>query len=183
MPNLWKSVAVALVAVVAMRVLRTYFIKRGIRGDFDYAMQVVAREAVKRARKDYQVELDFSPDSVERVEEILGRMHESHLKTPSTDKELSLLSIRWGAYIGEVVKRVQPGRWQRDSEKMGRGSMPVVFDSANEAFPCSWAYKRIADGPDDNVFFKFRVLTDLELQKHVGSTQAIIIDGTPEQKE
>jgi len=182
MPNLWESAAVAFFAVVGGQLLRTYLGRRQIRSDFDYAMQVVAKEAVKRAKREHSVDLDFSPDSIERLEEMLGRIHDEHLKSPLTEKELSLQSIRWGAYVGEVVKRVQPGKWRRDSEKMGRGTMPVVFDSANEAFPCSWVYKRIADGPEDNVFLKFRVLCDHVLQKHVGSTQAVIVSDSPEQK-
>jgi len=59
------------------------------------------------------------------------------LKNPLTEKELSLQSIRWGACIGEVMKRVREGKWQRDSEKIGRSAMPVVFDSDHEAFACS----------------------------------------------
>lgn len=183
MLNLWESLAVAFCAFVGVRTLRIYFVRRMIRSDFDYGMQVIAKEAVRRARKDFHVELDFSTDSIERLEEMLARLHEAYLKTPLTEKELAHQSLRWGAYVGEVAKRVQPGKWQRDSEKMGRGAMPVVFHSANEAFPCSWVRKRIADGPDDNIFFKFRVLTDFELQKHVGSTRAIAIDEPPEEKE
>lgn len=183
MPNLWESVAVAFVAVVGGQILRTYLGKKRIRSDFDYAMQVVAKEAVRQAKNEYKVDLDLSADSIERVEEILTKMHEGHVKNPLAGKELSLRSIRWGAYIGEVAKRVRLGKWRRDSEKLGRNTMPLVFDSANEAFPCSWAYKRIADGPDDNVLLKFRCLTDLELRKHLGSTQAVIADERSKQKE
>jgi hypothetical protein len=168
MPNLWESVAVAICALVGVQMLRTYLGKRKIRRDFDYAMQVVAKEAVKRAKAQYKVDLDFSSSSIDRIEEMLGRIHEDHLKKPLTEKELSLQSIRWGAYIGEVLKKFEPGKWRRGSEKVGPGTMPVVFESALEAFPCSWAYKRIADGPDDNVTFKFQVFSDPRLRKHVG---------------
>ena len=112
MLNLWESLALASLALVGARALRIYFIRRMIRSDFDYGMQVVATDAVKRARRDFQLELDFSPDSIERLEEMLGRLHEAYLKTPLTEKELSLQSIRWGAYVGEVARRVQPGTWE-----------------------------------------------------------------------
>jgi hypothetical protein len=98
---------------------------------------------------------------------MLGRVHEDHLKIPLTEKELSLQSIRWGAYIGEMIRRVRTGKWRRDSEKAGRGTMPVVFDSENEAFPCSWAFKRIADDPQDNIIFKFQFCSDPNLRKHL----------------
>jgi hypothetical protein len=171
MPNLWEAAAVAIFVVVGVQMLRTYLGKRKVRSDFDYAMQVVAKEAVKRAKAQYKVDLDFSPASIDRIEEMLARIHEDHLKKPLTEKELSLQSIRWGAYIGEMIKRVRTGKWQRDSEKASRGTMPVVFDSENETFPCSWAYKRIADGPEDNIVFKFQVFCDPRLREHTGGAQ------------
>jgi hypothetical protein len=166
--RLLESAVVAIFAVLGVQMMRTYLGKRKIRSDFDYAMQVVAKEAVRRAKFEHGVDLDFGPASIERLEVMLGSIHESHLKNPLTEKELSLQSIRWGAYIGEMIKRARTGKWQRDSEKAGRGTMPVVFDSENEAFPCSWAYKRIADGPDDNIVFKFQFSSDTILRKHLG---------------
>jgi hypothetical protein len=168
MGSLLESAAIAICALFGVLVLRTYLGKRKIRSDFDYAMQVVAKEAVRRAKSQHGVNLDFGPASIERLEGMLGSIHEGHLKNPLTEKELSLQSIRWGAYIGEAIKRVRGGKWHRDSEKAGRGAMPIVFDAANEAFPCSWAYKRIADGPDDNIVFKFQFSSDPNLRKHLG---------------
>jgi len=148
------------------------FVRRiRIRLNFDYAMQVVAERAVKLARQEYQIVLDFSPATVQQVEEkILAKLHEAHLKTPMSEQELSLMSLRWGAYIGEALKRTRRGRWQRDSEQIGKGATPVVFEPGTEAFPRSWVYKRIADGPDDNVAFKFQVFTNPELRQHLSAT-------------
>ncbi len=131
-----------------------------MRSDFDFAMQNLGKQTVKRARDEYGVDLDFSPESIQRVEEILGKLHEKHLQTPLTEEELLRMALRWGAYIGEVMKRVRPGKWQRDSELAGAGTTPVVFGPGNEAFPRAWAYKRIADGQEDNVAFKFKFFLD-----------------------
>lgn len=107
-----------------------------IRLNFDYAMKVVANEAVRRAKQEHQVMLDFSPASVQRLEEdILAKLHEAHLKTPMSEQNLSRLSIRWGAYLGETLKRRRPGRWHRDSQKVGRGTTPVVFEPVQKRFP------------------------------------------------
>jgi len=139
-----------------------------MRRNFDYAMHVVAVDAVRRARQEHQVVLDFSPASIQQVEEkILAKLHEIHLTTPMDERELSRASLRWGAYIGEVLKRTRRGSWQRDSQQIGKGTTPVVFEPGTEAFPRSWAYKRIADGPDDNVVFKFQVFTNPELRQHL----------------
>jgi hypothetical protein len=131
--------------------------------DFDYCMQVIAKEAVKKATAEQKIHLDFSPDSIEFLDEMMGDMHESHLKHPLGEKELSVLSLRWGAYIGEAVKRVHPAKWQRDSERMGRGTTPLVYESGEQAFPRSWVYKRIVDGPMDSVASKFRLFSNPEL--------------------
>jgi len=131
--------------------------------DFDYRMQVIAKGAVKKAIAKQRTRLDFSPKSIEFLDEMLGEMHENHLKHPLDEKELSLLSLRWGAYIGEAVKRVRPAKWQRDSEGMGTGTTPLVYDSGEQAFPRSWVYKRIVDGPMDSVASKFYVFSNPEL--------------------
>jgi hypothetical protein len=165
--RLLESAIVATVAFFSVRTMRIYFGKKKIRSDFNYGMQVVAKEAVRRAKSEHRIYLDFSPSSIERIEEMLGSIHDRHLDEPLNEKELSLQSIRWGAYIGEMMKQVKAGKWQRDSAKLGKGTMPVVFDSGDEAFPCSWAYKRIADGPDDNIVFKFQFFSDPNLRKHL----------------
>jgi hypothetical protein len=135
-------------------------------------MKVVANEAVRRANREHQVALDFSPASAQRLEEdVLAKLHEAHLKTPMSEQDLSRLSIRWGAYLGETLKRSRPGRWHRDSQKVGRGTTPVVFNPGTVAFPRSWVYKRIADGPEDNVAFKFQVFTNPELRQHLGTSK------------
>lgn len=133
------------------------------RRDFDYAMQAVAAEAVACARKEYKILLDFSPASVQQVENnVLAKLHEIHVNTPMSKSELSRNSTCWGAYIGEVLKRIKGGKWQRDSQRVGQGTMPIVFAPGNEAFPSAWVYKRITNGPNDNVTFKFQVVISPE---------------------
>lgn len=155
-----ESVGIVLAALVLFPLVLMFVVKFRSRINFDYAMRHVAQRAVIRARKERGLKLDYSAASIEQVERVLSELHVQHAQTSIASREFSMLSLSWGAYIGEVMKRVQPGRWQRDSEKAGAGSMPLVFDSSNEAFPCSWAYKRIADGPDDNILFKFQVFSD-----------------------
>jgi hypothetical protein len=100
-------------------------------------------------------------------ETIFAKMHEAHLKMPMSEQDLSCMSLRWGAYIGEVLKRTRGGRWQRDLQQIGKGIAPVVFEPGTEAFSRSWVYKRIVDSPDDNVAFKFHVFTNPELREHL----------------
>ena len=169
MPRLAESAAFIICRLLLAPLVLVLVQRTRIRISFDYAMRVIAKEAVKSARQEHQVILDFSAASVQRLEEdILAKLHEAHLKTPMSEHDLSWLSIRWGAYLGETLKRSRPGRWHRDSQKIGRGTTPVVFAPGTEAFPRSWVYKRITDGPEDNVAFKFQVFTNPELRQHLG---------------
>ena len=166
-----ESAVVAFCAIFVVQTLRNFMGRRKIRSDFDYAMQVISREAVKQARREYDTDLDFSADSIEQMEAILAKMHDAHLKAPMSEWELALLSLRWGAYIGEVMKRARPGKWQRDSEGAGPGTIPIVFAPGTEAFPRPWVYKRIADGPEEDVRFKFQVFSDPSLRQNIGQSQ------------
>jgi hypothetical protein len=161
--NVVELIGIACLIALGIWLFRTYLHKTKMVRDFDYRMQIIAKEAVKKAIAKQKTHLDFSPKSIEFLEEMLGEIHEGHVKRPLDEKTLSLLSLRWGAYIGEAVKKVHPAKWQRDSERMGPGTIPLVYESGEEAFPRSWVYKRIVDGPVDSVMSKFYVFSNLEL--------------------
>jgi hypothetical protein len=121
-------------------------------------MWLRARQAIEAAARDFDARLDYSPESVEKVEEILGKIHNRHAQAPLSDFELVRESLRWGAYVGEVIQRVRPCLWALDSVAGGRGSLPVVYGDRSESFPVRWCYKRIANGEEDNVWHKFTIL-------------------------
>lgn len=164
---MWRmlgSLGIIVVALLLFPIVLMFVIRLRSRMDFGYAMRLLAKRAVLLAQREQGVALDYSPGSVERVENILSALHTRHKENPMSDRELSILSARWGAYIGEVMKRVRPAKWQRDSEVSGAGAMPLIFDAGSEAYPRSWVYKRIVDGPEDNVVFKFQTFADSRLQ-------------------
>jgi len=113
---------------------------------------------VRTAADEYRTPLNFSPESVEKVEEILGKIHERHIQSPLSDSELVKESLKWGAYVGEVIKAVRPCHWAVDSEGNGAGSFPVVYEDKSESFPIHWCHKRIKIGEEDNVWHKFLIL-------------------------
>jgi hypothetical protein len=168
MARMLESVGIVVAALLLGPIVLIYVSRLRARLNFDYAMRLMARRAVMLARAEHGVELDYTPASIERVEGILGKICENHLQKPMSDKELSILSVRWGAYIGEVMKRVRPAKWRRDSGQAGERTMPLVFDGGREAYPRSWVYKRIVDGSEDNVAFKFQALSDPQLRNILG---------------
>jgi hypothetical protein len=121
-------------------------------------MRLRAEQAVEVAARVYGATLDYSPGSVEKVETILGEIHDRHRLTPLENSQLTKSSLQWGGYIGEVTKRVRPCRWALDSKAGGEGSLPIVFGDRDESFPIRWCYNRITNGEEDNVWHKFTIL-------------------------
>jgi hypothetical protein len=135
--------------------------RRLTNNDLAREMEVRATNAVEIAASEYGIIIDYSPDSVAKVEEILGRIHEQNSNKPLSKNQLVVESLRWGGYIGEVIRRMKPCHWELDSKIAGAGSFPIVFDSEkHETFPVGWCYKRIVNGPEDNVWHKLHFLVE-----------------------
>ena len=134
-------------------------------------MESRAKQAVLDAKSEYAANLDYSPASVETVESILAQLHQQHIENPISEAELIRHALKWGGYIGEVIKQVHTAEWQIDSEVGGEGSLPIVYEDNSESFPVRWCYKRIVNGEEDNVWHKFTVfvLNRDSLDKQDGS--------------
>lgn len=78
--------------------------------NIDNYMASLSAQAVKRAGSSYGVNLDYSPDSVKDVERILATKYEMQKAHSMAEIEIVEAAHLWGAYIGEVMKRVHPNR-------------------------------------------------------------------------
>ena len=128
----------------------------GPTGDVDSYMMKGAQQAIERAKTEFGIALDGTPESVQHVESILSALHERHVSKPIGNAGLAEEANVWGAYIGEVAKRVRHGTWQRHSRVAGRGAAPLVHDNGDEVYPLAWAHRRIKDGFEENVWVKFQ---------------------------
>lgn len=128
--------------------------------NIDKFMVSLSAQAVERARSGYGVTLDYSPDSVKEVEKVLAAKYELQKTHPMTETEIADAADLWGAYLGEVMKRMHPAHWARDSVAGGKNALPLVFnDTAEESFPGTWVYHRLKNGEEDNVWTKFYFIT------------------------
>ena len=75
----------------------------------------------------------------------------------------------FGAYIGEVIRRKFGGSWSVDHAVAGPQTFPINWHG-REAFPVGWCGKRILNGDEDNVWFKFQVVTSEELPDSLDSS-------------
>jgi hypothetical protein len=127
-------------------------------GSTQEMMDWLANEAVALGR-DNGVELDYTPQSIERAEQLLGKLHEEY-RTRKTTAGVNGLAMAMGAYVGECIRRDNPGaRWERDHEAAGKDSFPLVWRD-DDVFPMGWCHKRIVNGPEDNVWFKYKMIRD-----------------------
>jgi hypothetical protein len=114
--------------------------------------------AVADAKKFDGVNLDYSVGSIKSVDTILGRMHDSYVRNPGS-VHLNGISIEYGAYVGEVIRRSEPNAyWTKDSE-LGEKIYPLHW-GADEAFPIAWCSKRIINGDEDSIWFKYTALKE-----------------------
>jgi hypothetical protein len=129
-------------------------------GNIDQYMVSLSAQAVERARSGYGINLDYSPDSVKEVEKLLATKYDLQKTHPMTEQEIAESAHLWGSYVGEVIKRIHPAHWVKDSEVAGKDALPIVYeDNSGESYPCAWVYHRLKNGEEDNVWIKFHFLT------------------------
>src|SRR5882724_3641495 len=58
-------------------------------------------QAIAEAQKFDAIPLDYSVDSLKKVDTILGRVHELYVKDPSS-VHIRGISLEYGAYVGEM---------------------------------------------------------------------------------
>lgn len=127
-------------------------------------MLSAANSAVEHARKYWSTELDFSPRSIEDVELILARMHDSiprkiyeklYKRGPTPD-QMATISLAYGAYLGEIIRREFGGTWRNDDVN-GEPAIALVFSPQTKLFPPAKVWKRLNRGDEDNIrtFYEF----------------------------
>jgi hypothetical protein len=109
--------------------------------------------------------LDYTPESVEQVEAVLEKLYGAvprgvlarlFGRGPSA-ADISTMSKMYGAYIGECIRRKWGGQWEVDHPVAGPRSFPIS-SRGHQSFPLGWCYKRLQNGPEDNVWHKLQIL-------------------------
>lgn len=129
-------------------------------------MAAYAQDAVDHAQASSGIALDFSQESIERVEDILEQLHSSlprgilaklFGRGPSR-QDIETMAKMYGGYIGEVWRRTTGGEWSFDTETVP-GHQSICFTKADyRVWPVAKVYKRITVGSGDNVWWFSRVL-------------------------
>jgi hypothetical protein len=135
--------------------------------DFDKEMTWLAKAAVSRAKQEFATELDFTSDSVEKVEAILAKLHTMHQAKAFTEEEMADEAALWAAYIGAIIKQKKPGHWECDSQVAGKNTFPLIHDDGDEVYLLFRVRNRIVNGDIDNVWMAYQSLYHSERFKRV----------------
>jgi len=118
--------------------------------------------------------LDFSPDSLKHIDECLEIIRND----PPEGNDFLRLVLRYGAYVGEVIKRnsKKEHHWVEHKEAAKFSSMVSGFEDSistsgilwrdNEVmcFPLGKVCKHIENGSEDSVYFFSKVILKKEQQ-------------------
>ena len=124
------------------------------------AMKRLQKELTDNAldiAKDAGVTLDFSHQSINHVERMLGECHREFKRTKD-EEGLHGIALSFSAYIVTVIERhFEPGTWKKHDPDWGKHSFPYHWRDGT-TFIYGWCLKRILDGPGDNVWSKYQAI-------------------------
>ena len=105
-----------------------------------------AQLAVEAAWEDGEVDLDYTPGSLERADELIERMRDEGFTGEDVAEALFVL----GCYLGEVMARALRGRWVPTARSpladVSPWPMVVVLPNGSSWDPIGKAYKRLELG-------------------------------------
>lgn len=113
--------------------------------DLQHTIDDLLLQAVEFARRDYGVDLDFSPYSLRDLNNLLGR---AHLLTnlPTFEGRVPTRTINvWGAYLGETLRRQHNGAW-RENPAANYFRRYSVTTPAGNIFPMEQVYLKVVPG-------------------------------------
>jgi len=128
-------------------------------------MKFLAEQAVGLARDQHGISLDYSEDSLEQVETILAAIYDAIpkgafakvFKRRPSEAEIQQMAVVWGAYVGEVIRRRWGGEWTLETPVHPEPVLTLRVIE-NNIFPPARVYKRLTNGPEDNVWHYYQVL-------------------------
>ncbi len=120
--------------------------------------EAYALDAVDFARENMKVDLDWTDESVQRLESILDIFHRELATERPSDETVATFSKMWGSYLGEVYRKNHGGTWGMVTHE-GR-SFPGFRSSSGSLFwPWGRVENRLRKGTEDNVWHYYRSLT------------------------
>lgn len=120
---------------------------------------VFADDIVTAAASVSGVRLDYTPDSLTLVDNILDEFRSEGL----TSEKVAETVFGFGCYVGEVLVRHGGGRWRETTEQeqeQGLVGWPMLieFTERHWSNPIGKAFKRLANGPEDSLRYFYEAV-------------------------
>jgi len=131
-----------------MKLLRRLFQKRAERPQSQrwsltpFEARFRAAWAVRSAAR-LGVELDYSPESLEKVDLLIDKERETGI---GLTKEMKLVILSLGAYVGEVMIRRLGARWARGADPTWQDPLVLVVGGKYAINVVSIAFRRFLAG-------------------------------------
>ena len=122
--------------------------------DLGAMMEGYARAAAELARSEFHQKLDFTPDSIDALDEILVLVGEN----PEID--LDFEARLWGSYLGEVLRRRYAGTWEMTLYPGGVAAVPAVDVRGSRLFPLMKVYRRLTMGREEDLRSFYTMVTE-----------------------
>jgi hypothetical protein len=130
----------------------------------DQIIDAYAEDAVAHAGG-LDVVLDYSADSIGKLEKILRQLHstlpkDSGGKVPPTfEDNLSQMSKMYGSYLGATIQRNFGGEWKLKGSVRDSPS-PTLIVSGLEMWPHQRVYERIVNGEKNNAIPYYQYVSE-----------------------
>ncbi|MBN2257698.1 MAG: hypothetical protein JW704_07730 [Anaerolineaceae bacterium] len=128
-------------------------------------MQAYAQDAVDYAGNQFRVDLDFSENSLEQVEQILATLHNDLpkgalgklFKGGPSQEQIRDMAKMWGGYVGEVIRQRWGGEWTTETAAHP-GTVITLRVLGYDIFPSAKVHKRLTNGSEDNIWHYYQVI-------------------------
>lgn len=124
----------------------------------------LSAEAIKDADTESHVHLDYTVESIKKVEGILRDLHALYAKDHSS-VAVDALAMAYGAYVGEVIRKTEPDVTWEKSDSGNAEKSPTLIWAGWQSYPMAWCYRRIVNGDEDNIWVKYQALKERVSQK------------------
>jgi hypothetical protein len=108
-------------------------------------------DAVDLASRNFGMTLDWSEESIRKVEQILGRLHDELARTRPPEDTVWTFAKAFGSYICEVMRQNHGGEWGTITSD-GQSFPGLQQSNGGLIWPWSRAHKRITIGSEENVW-------------------------------
>ena len=117
-------------------------------------MEGYAQAAVEIAKTEYRQTLDFSPESISALDEVIILLSES------IDIDLDFESRLWGSYLGEVIRIRYAGTWDMTQYPGGQVAVPAVDVRGSRLFPLMKVFRRLTIGEEEDLPSFYNMVTE-----------------------